>query len=49
MLVMIPLIMLFTFGLSRGDPRLIPSPLVGAPAPDFALPVMAQDGPGPDG
>lgn len=49
MLVMIPLIMLFTFGLRRGDPRLIPSPLVGQPAPDFALPVMALDGPLPDG
>lgn len=49
MLVMIPLLMLFTFGLRRGDPRLIPSPLVGSPAPDFALPVMAKDGPMPDG
>lgn len=45
MLVMIPLIMLFTFGLRRGDPRLIPSPLVDRPAPDFALPVMALDEP----
>jgi cytochrome c biogenesis protein CcmG/thiol:disulfide interchange protein DsbE len=45
MLVMIPLIMLFTFGLRRGDPRLIPSPLVDRPAPEFALPVMALDGP----
>ncbi len=49
MLVVIPLIMLFAFGLSRGDPRLIPSPLVGQPAPEFALPVMAIDGPTPDG
>lgn len=45
MVVMIPLIVLFAFGLRRGDPRLIPSPLVGQPAPDFALPVMAMDGP----
>lgn len=45
MLVAIPLLMLFAFGLTRGDPRLIPSPLVGGPAPDFALPVMALDGP----
>lgn len=49
MLVMIPVIMLFTFGLRRGDPRLVPSPLVGNPAPDFALPVLALDGPMPDG
>ncbi len=49
MVVMIPLIMLFTFGLSRGDPRLIPSPLVGQPAPEFALPVLALDGPAADG
>lgn len=45
MLIAIPLIVLFAFGLRRGDPRLIPSPLVGQPAPDFALPVMAMDGP----
>lgn len=49
MLIMIPLIMLFTFGLRRGDPRLIPSPLVGNPAPDFALPVIALEGRGGDG
>jgi cytochrome c biogenesis protein CcmG, thiol:disulfide interchange protein DsbE len=42
MLVGIPLLMLFAFGMSRGDPRIIPSPLVGLPAPDFALPVMAM-------
>ncbi|MFO7895165.1 MAG: TlpA disulfide reductase family protein [Longimicrobiales bacterium] len=45
MLIAVPVIVLFAFGLSRGDPRLIPSPLVGQPAPDFALPVMAMDGP----
>lgn len=45
MMIVIPVIMLFTFGLSRGDPRLIPSPLVDRPAPDFALPVLALDGP----
>jgi cytochrome c biogenesis protein CcmG, thiol:disulfide interchange protein DsbE len=49
MVVMIPLIMLFSFGLRRGDPRLIPSPLVDQPAPDFALPVMSIDGVMPDG
>ena len=45
MLIAIPLIMLFAWGLRRGDPRLIPSPLVDQPAPEFALPVMAMDGP----
>lgn len=45
MLIAIPLIMLFAWGLRRGDPRLIPSPLVNNPAPEFALPVMAPDGP----
>lgn len=42
MLVGIPLLMLFAFGMSRGDPRIIPSPLIGLPAPDFELPVMAM-------
>lgn len=42
MLVGIPLLMLFAYGMSRGDPRVIPSPLVGLPAPDFDLPVMAM-------
>jgi cytochrome c biogenesis protein CcmG, thiol:disulfide interchange protein DsbE len=41
MLVGIPLLMLFAYGMSRGDPRIIPSPLIGLPAPDFELPVMA--------
>ena len=45
MVLAIPLLILFTFGLRRGDPRLIPSPLVDQPAPEFALPVMALDGP----
>jgi cytochrome c biogenesis protein CcmG/thiol:disulfide interchange protein DsbE len=49
LVVGIPLIMLFTFGLRRGDPRLIPSPLVEEEAPDFALPVLALDGPTEDG
>lgn len=45
MLVMVPLVILFAWGLRRGDPRLIPSPLVDQPAPEFALPVLALDGP----
>ncbi len=47
MVVAIPLIMLFTFGLRRGDPRLIPSPLVDQPAPDFSLPIMNLSSTGP--
>ncbi|MFA7503476.1 MAG: DsbE family thiol:disulfide interchange protein [Burkholderiaceae bacterium] len=30
-------------GLSN-DPRIIPSPLVGKPAPDFSLPILGADG-----
>jgi cytochrome c biogenesis protein CcmG, thiol:disulfide interchange protein DsbE len=41
MLVAIPLLMLLAWGMVRGDPRIIPSPLVDQPAPDFELPVMA--------
>lgn len=41
MLVGIPLLMLFAWGMKRGDPRIIPSPLIDQPAPDFELPVMA--------
>jgi cytochrome c biogenesis protein CcmG, thiol:disulfide interchange protein DsbE len=41
MVVGIPLLMLFAYGMSRGDPRIIPSPLIGLPAPDFELPIMA--------
>jgi cytochrome c biogenesis protein CcmG, thiol:disulfide interchange protein DsbE len=48
MLVGIPLLMLLAWGMVRGDPRIIPSPLVGLPAPDFELPVMALT-PTPDG
>lgn len=49
MVIALPLIGLFTFGLRRGDPRLIPSPLVGQPAPEFALPVLTLDGAGVSG
>lgn len=37
--VILPVIALFWFGLSR-DPRTIPSPLPGQPAPEFALRLM---------
>ncbi len=39
MAIAIPIIALLGFGLTR-DPREIPSPLPGRPAPAFALPVM---------
>jgi cytochrome c biogenesis protein CcmG/thiol:disulfide interchange protein DsbE len=35
----IPLVALFAYGMTR-DPREIPSPLPGKPAPDFALEVI---------
>lgn len=41
MLVGVPVIMLLAWGMVRGDPRIIPSPLIDQPAPDFELPVMA--------
>lgn len=40
MALALPLLALFAFGLIRGDPRLIASPLLDQPAPDFALPVL---------
>jgi cytochrome c biogenesis protein CcmG, thiol:disulfide interchange protein DsbE len=48
MLVGIPLLMLLAWGMQRGDPRIIPSPLVNQPAPDFELPVLAVTA-SPDG
>lgn len=38
--VAVPGMALLAFGLMRGDPRVIPSPLPGRPAPEFALEVM---------
>lgn len=38
--VMAPLVVVLAVGLSR-DPRTIPSPLIGHPAPSFALPLFA--------
>ncbi|MBI2407574.1 MAG: redoxin domain-containing protein [Gemmatimonadetes bacterium] len=37
----IPLVMLFAWGMGR-DPKDIPSPLPGQPAPDFTLPVFTN-------
>lgn len=41
-LVLLPVIGLLAFGMTR-DPRVIPSPLPGRAAPDFALDVMPLD------
>jgi cytochrome c biogenesis protein CcmG/thiol:disulfide interchange protein DsbE len=44
--VSVPVVILLGYGLTR-DPKEIPSPLPGKPAPDFALEVFASgDGPG---
>jgi len=40
-LVLVGLIVLFAIGLQR-DPREVPSPLIGKPAPAFALTVLGQ-------
>lgn len=37
--VFVGLVALLAFGLTR-DPRLVPSPLVGKPAPEFTLPLL---------
>lgn len=42
--VVVPIVVLLGYGLTR-DPRAIPSPLPGQPAPEFALAVM-KDAPG---
>lgn len=42
--VLVVLIVLFAFGLQH-DPREVPSPLIGKPAPDFALRVVGEDTP----
>ena len=41
--IFVILALLFGFGL-RGDPSRIPSPLVGKPAPEFALPALEGSG-----
>lgn len=38
-IVFVGLVVLLAFGLTR-DPRLVPSPLVGKPAPEFTLPLL---------
>ncbi len=43
LIITVPIIALLVAGLGR-DPRLIPSPLPGNPAPDFSLPVLETAG-----
>ena len=41
LLVLIGLVVLFVFGL-QNDPRLVPSPFIGKPVPEFTLPRLDQ-------
>lgn len=41
--VLLGLVILFAASLDR-DPSLVPSPLIGRPAPDFSLPRLLEDG-----
>ncbi|WP_446830109.1 DsbE family thiol:disulfide interchange protein [Candidatus Foliamicus sp.] len=41
--VLLALVLLFGVSLGR-DPSLVPSPLVGRPAPDFSLPTLLDEG-----
>lgn len=36
------LIVFLVLGLTRGDPRALPSPFIGKPAPQFELPVLGE-------
>jgi cytochrome c biogenesis protein CcmG/thiol:disulfide interchange protein DsbE len=38
------LIVFLVIGLTRGDPRALPSPFIGKPAPTFELPVLGASG-----
>ncbi len=38
------LIVFLVFGLTRGDPKALPSPFIGKPAPVFELPVLGAPG-----
>lgn len=40
LIAVILLIVFFVFGLTRGDPRALPSPFIGKPAPQFELPML---------
>lgn len=42
--LLVALITLFAIGLTR-DPREVPSPLIGKPAPQFSLPALASEQP----
>ncbi len=40
LIAVILLIVFLVFGLTRGDPRALPSPFIGKPAPEFELPML---------
>ncbi len=40
LIVVLLLIVFLVFGLTRGDPRALPSPFIGKPAPEFELPKL---------
>lgn len=40
LLVVVVLIAFLVLGLTRGDPRALPSPYIGKPAPEFELPTL---------
>jgi len=42
LIAVIALILFLVVGLKRGDPRALPSPFIGKPAPQFELPTLAD-------
>lgn len=42
LIAVIALILFLMVGLKRGDPRALPSPFIGKPAPEFELPTLAD-------
>ena len=40
LVAVLALIVFLSFGLTRGDPRALPSPFIGKPAPQFELPTL---------
>ncbi len=42
LIAVVALILFLVIGLQRGDPRALPSPYIGKPAPQFELPTLAD-------
>ena len=42
LVAVIALIGFLVVGLKRGDPRALPSPFIGKPAPEFELPMLTD-------